>query len=238
MKRSLTLAAVALSFACGSSPTTPSATPAPTPTTFTLSGQVTSTTGVVLVGATIRIADGPNANRSTSSDGNGNYSLSGLTQSGFTVSTSATNYATTSMGVTLTSNQTVNVQLASLFANMLGAWSGTQTSSGLGQSGSCTLTWLITSQTGGVFAGTYQESGAIGCPQAGSFDGTISTTNAVTYRRTSITVGNGSTCTDSNVVTNGLLSGRTVTIQSSFIRSCTNPTATFAESQTTSITKQ
>jgi Carboxypeptidase regulatory-like domain len=80
-------------------------TPAPTQTTFTLSGQVTSSAGGAVSGATIRVVDGPNAGRSTSSDGNGTYSLTGLTQSGFTVNISATNYSATAIGVTLTSNQ-------------------------------------------------------------------------------------------------------------------------------------
>jgi hypothetical protein len=143
------------------------------------------------------------------------------------------------MGVTLTSNQVVNVQLAPLFANLVGAWSGTETSVGLGTSTVCNDTWLINSQTGGAFAGTFQLSGN-GCSEAGSFQGTISTTNAITdIHTTSVTVGSGVVCHDSNATTSGLLSGRTITIQSSFTRSCTSPiNLTFPESQTLSMTKQ
>lgn len=114
MKRSLGLVAASLIAAsCGSATSTaPTATtPTPTPSTYTLSGQVTSTTGAAIAGAAIRIADGANAGRSTSSDGNGTYTLTGLTVSGFTVNISAANYSSASTAVTLTSNQTVNVRL-------------------------------------------------------------------------------------------------------------------------------
>jgi hypothetical protein len=238
MKRLLVVIAMAFAAACGgNTPLAPSQTAPATPT-FNLSGTVTSTTGQAIVGASVRIVDGPNAGRAAATDGAGAYSFTGLTQSGFTLSISATNYSTASRGVTLTSTQTLNVQLASLFANMVGAWTGTVTFSALGLSGSCNISWLITAQNGGSFSGTYQETGGTGCPQAGSFDGTISSANVVTFRRTSVTVGNGASCTDSNVISNGLLSGSTVTIQTSFIRSCTNPNTTFAESQTLSVTKR
>jgi hypothetical protein len=145
------------------------------------------------------------------------------------------------MGVTLTGNQVLNVPLAPLFANMVGAWSGSQTSSALGISGSCTLTWIVTSQTGSDFTGTFQQTGGTGCLEAGNFSGTISSANTVTaYGKTSTSVGNGAVCTDANVITNGVLSGRTVTIQRTFTRTCTSPSpsTTFAESQTISMTKQ
>src|SRR5262249_27063978 len=48
---------------------------------------------------------------STTTDASGNYSFSGLEQSGFTVSVSAPTYVTQSEGVTLTSNQTLSFQL-------------------------------------------------------------------------------------------------------------------------------
>ena len=85
---------------------------------------VTSSVGGAIVGATVRIVDGPNGGRSTTTDGNGYYSLGGLTQSGFTLNVSATNYGSASVGITLTSNQSINVQLISLFANLVGPWSG------------------------------------------------------------------------------------------------------------------
>src|SRR5215212_395823 len=91
-----------------SGPTAPSTpvTP-PAPTTFTLSGAVTSTTGTPLNGATIRIGDGVNAGRSTTAASNGSYSLTGLSLSGFTATASATNYVALGKAVTLTSSQTI-----------------------------------------------------------------------------------------------------------------------------------
>jgi hypothetical protein len=90
-----------------STPTTPSP-----PTMFSLSGQVTdNATGSGLSGATVSIADGPNAHVATSTDASGNYSFTGLQQSGFTVNVSTSNYVSQAKGVTLTSNQTLSFQL-------------------------------------------------------------------------------------------------------------------------------
>lgn len=97
-------------------PSTPTPSPSPTPTTRTwsLSGRVTETpptqTLPVAV-ATVRIADGPNAGRSTTTDINGNYRLADLQQSGFTVTASANGYESVSLGVDLTSDKTLNFQL-------------------------------------------------------------------------------------------------------------------------------
>src|SRR5438045_1810986 len=79
----------------------------PTPNTFSLSGTITSnSTRSGIQGATVSIVDGPNAGRSATTDGSGNYSLTALHLSGFTVSVSAAGYVSASQGVTLTSNQT------------------------------------------------------------------------------------------------------------------------------------
>lgn len=106
-----------LTVGCGSSsttaPTASTATPVvTTPTTFTLSGTVTSTTGAAISGATVRVVDGPNAAKSTTSGATGAYSLTGLSVSGMTVNASATNYTATSKGVTLTTSQAMDFQLA------------------------------------------------------------------------------------------------------------------------------
>lgn len=98
---------------------TPTPAPVPTPSTFTLSGRVTSTTpNIVVAGATVTIADGPNAGRSVRTDAGGGYSFTGLATSGFTLNASATGYAATATSVTLTSSQTRDFQLtpAPLFA--------------------------------------------------------------------------------------------------------------------------
>jgi hypothetical protein len=116
VKRILLVLACAIATACGSSSTSPSTTtptptPTPTPTTFTLSGQITSAGGGGIVGASVSILDGPNAGKSTTTDGSGNYTLSGLTSAGFTVNVSASNFVTTAKGVTVVSNTTLNVAL-------------------------------------------------------------------------------------------------------------------------------
>jgi hypothetical protein len=79
---------------------------------FSLSGTVTdSTTASGIAGATVRIADGPNAAKSATTDDAGNYSFTNLQASGFTVNVSANTYASQSIGVTLTSNRTLAFRL-------------------------------------------------------------------------------------------------------------------------------
>lgn len=95
--------------ACGRGNST---TTSPTPTAWSLTGQVTdSTTSTPIPGATVSIVDGPNAGKSTTTDTSGSYSFTGLQQSGFTVNVSADGYFSSSKGVTLTSNQTVSFHL-------------------------------------------------------------------------------------------------------------------------------
>lgn len=104
------LSLVACGGSDGGSPTSPS--PAPTPTTFNLTGQVVNdSTGSGIAGATVTIVDGPNASRGTTTDGAGNYSLTGLQASGFTVRARAQYYNESSEGVTLTTNRIQNLRL-------------------------------------------------------------------------------------------------------------------------------
>lgn len=110
-----------LSLACGSSsPAAPSSsstststttTTAPPATTFTLSGTITSAAGGGLNGATITIADGPNAGKATQTSAAGAYSFSGLTQSGFTVTISASGFVSVVRAITLTTNTTLTLSL-------------------------------------------------------------------------------------------------------------------------------
>ena len=118
MKRLLALVAMCLSIAaCGSSSTSPTPTQAPpvvTPpaaATFTLSGSVTSSNGVTVSGATVKVTDGPNAGKSATTSASGSYSLAGLVASGMTVSASATNYTAISKAVTIAAAQTLDFQL-------------------------------------------------------------------------------------------------------------------------------
>jgi len=62
-------------------------------------------------GATVRVTDGPNAGKSTTTSAGGSYSLAGLVASGMTVSASATNYTAISKPVTITGAQTLDFQL-------------------------------------------------------------------------------------------------------------------------------
>src|SRR5205085_173664 len=93
---------------------TPTPTPTPTPSTFTLAGTVTEsapTTSTAIAGATVTIADGPNAGRTAVTDGGGNFSFSALQVAGFTVTATAAGYTPLSIGVSLTSNQTIRFAL-------------------------------------------------------------------------------------------------------------------------------
>ncbi len=114
MKRLIVLVAL-FAVGCGSSSTAPTAPPVVTPpvaSTFTLSGTVTSTTGSPVSGATVRVVDGANAGKSTTTASSGAYTLSGLVVAGQTVNASASFYTAASKGVSTTSNQTVDFQLA------------------------------------------------------------------------------------------------------------------------------
>ncbi len=91
-----------------STPTTPT-----TPTTYTLSGRVTEAgRATPIVGATVAVADGPNTGRSATTDSSGTYSIPTLQPGGFTANASATGYVTRGIGVDLTANKTVDVELA------------------------------------------------------------------------------------------------------------------------------
>jgi competence protein ComEC len=107
-------------------PATPSPTPTPTPfptpapipvptpapTGFSLSGLVRDATNFALLpGVAVRILDGTNANRSTTTDAAGAYGLASLQTSGFTVSFSLSGYTTATRGITLTQNTSLDLSL-------------------------------------------------------------------------------------------------------------------------------
>jgi hypothetical protein len=100
--------------ACGGRGTATSPSPTPTTTTtFSLSGTVSRiATSTGISGATVSIADGSNAGKSTTTDGSGNYSLTGLQQEVFTINVSAPTYLSASRGVRLISNQPLNISLS------------------------------------------------------------------------------------------------------------------------------
>ena len=69
---------LSLSVACdGGGPTSPTGPPAPppAPVLHTLTGLVQSLAGGTLGGATVRIVEGPNAGKSTTTAGDGRYTL-------------------------------------------------------------------------------------------------------------------------------------------------------------------
>src|SRR3982751_5572840 len=92
-KQQNVFALILLVSSCGggnSSPTTPSQAPS-TPTTVSLSGRVTETVGSTsfpIEGATLSFADGSNAGKTTTTNGNGDYQFSALQKGGFTVNVS------------------------------------------------------------------------------------------------------------------------------------------------------
>ncbi len=85
-------------------------------TTYTLSGRVAAGAPSFdpIAGAMVTIGDGPNAGRSAVTDSTGSYTLSGLEPSGFTVTASATGFASDSRGVTLVRDLTLDFELTEL----------------------------------------------------------------------------------------------------------------------------
>ncbi|MEI6209493.1 MAG: carboxypeptidase regulatory-like domain-containing protein [Desulfuromonadales bacterium] len=131
-------------------------TSAITPSTYSISGQVTSS-GTGLSGVTVSTSGG-----SATTDGSGNYSISGLTNGSYTVSASKTGYTmsasqsvtvssanVTGKNFTATSNTTVNPSTYSI--------SGQVTSSGVGLSGVTVSTSGGSATTDG--SGNYSISG-------------------------------------------------------------------------------
>jgi hypothetical protein len=218
-KRGCVVLFVALASACGGSNSTTSPTPTPTATTFSLSGTVTdSTTASGISGVTVTVADGVNAGKSTTTSSSGSYSFTGLLQSGFTVNVSATNYLTQSKSVTLTSNQTLSFSLAPVFPNLIGGWTGTwSTTVAGGVTNVCNNSWLVTSQSGAAFSGTWQTLGGnpfpTACASAGTLTGTVSQPNAISGLVFTSTVGAGCTRTVGDGRFSGALSGSVITVQ-------------------------
>lgn len=98
--------------ACGgsSSTTAPSTPSTPTPTTFSLSGNV-SVGGIGIAGALLTIADGANAGKTATTDAAGAYRFTGLASGGFTMNVTAATYISVARSVTLITDTTVNVSM-------------------------------------------------------------------------------------------------------------------------------
>jgi Carboxypeptidase regulatory-like domain len=98
---------------------TPAApSPSPNPPTpapvvpLTLSGTVTNQhSGASIAGAAVSITEGPNAGKSATSDGSGNYSFGGLAAGDATLSASAPGFVTFGPKLTLQADSRVTLQL-------------------------------------------------------------------------------------------------------------------------------
>lgn len=112
------------------------------------------------------------------------------------------------------------------YPSLIGGWSGIFTSSGVliqtGQRATavCNHTWVISSQNGGSFSGTFQSSGG-SCAQGGALSGSVSTAGSVSGLSFSVTVGqielSGFSCTRTGgaEVFAGVVSGGSMTLQAS-----------------------
>jgi len=84
-----------------------------TPSRYTLSGTVSdATNGNMLSGVNARIVDGPDANRSTTTDGGGRFTLSNVAGGSFAVQFTRTDYETRSVNVSMSGDTSVSVQIA------------------------------------------------------------------------------------------------------------------------------
>lgn len=113
MKRLFLLPLLAV-IACGGkgSPTSPSPAPTPQPSLFNLTGHVSnSSNGTPVGGVNIRIVDGPDAGKSTSTNSGGDYAILGLRASAFSVSASANYYNGQSRAINFTGSQTLDFAL-------------------------------------------------------------------------------------------------------------------------------
>ena len=259
MRRLIGVAALVCVASCGRSPSAPSAPGnpgapgapgAPGTAGIALTGNLAF--GAVLVGASAT------STLTISNPGSAALTVTGVTgPNGFTPSwTSGTIAAGASQAVTIrfapttagnySGTVTVNANQSSgtntmgisgaAYPSMNGAWSGTHVSSAAGQSVTCSLSWVATGQTGSAFSGTWELSGS-GCAQSGTFNGNVSTSNAVTGVSFNAIVG-ASTCTRvaGDGLYNGTLSGNGVSLQSTDTIRCLG--VDLARSNAVSLTKQ
>ena len=102
---------------CGggaSTPTTPANAPSTAPTTASLSGRVETPSSVPVGGATVTVSDGSNAGRTSTTDGNGSYQLTGLQRGGFNVNVSANGHVTAGFSIDLVGDLTRNFVVATV----------------------------------------------------------------------------------------------------------------------------
>jgi hypothetical protein len=87
-------------------------TTGPTPSTVSVIGRVVdSATGAGIASASVSIADGPNAGKAAATDFGGNFILSDLELSEFTLNVVASKYESQSRKIALTANESLTFQL-------------------------------------------------------------------------------------------------------------------------------
>ena len=87
-------------------------TTSPTPSTVSVIGRVVdSATGAGIASASVSIADGPNTGKAAATDFGGNFILSDLALSEFTLNVSAAKYDSQSRKIALTANESLTFQL-------------------------------------------------------------------------------------------------------------------------------
>ncbi len=88
---------------------------APAPAAYTLSGTVTDESSArTVAGGTVQILDGPNAGKTSSTDGGGVYSLSGLAGGSFMLRATARGYNPREESVTIISDTTLDLKLRAI----------------------------------------------------------------------------------------------------------------------------
>ena len=136
---------------------------------LTLSGTVADDeTGERLEGALVRIGDGPNAGRETTSDAEGRFVIAGLAESGFTVLVAHDGYHPFHQGITLTAHTSVSVRLSRIRIDLMRVgWWGYyhQTFNGTRTSHQLLGPKLV--QSGRTVTGTFEMTQGVACALTG-----------------------------------------------------------------------
>jgi hypothetical protein len=124
------------------------------------------------------------------------------------------------------------------YPSMIGGWGGTFTVNAtlgtLSGSNTCTQSWTITDQTGGQFSGTWQLSGGttVSCGQSGVVNGTITSSGSFADLTFGVQVGAVTGCTrTSSAPYSGVVTGNSLSVQSSEQLTCTGSGGTFSGSR-------
>jgi hypothetical protein len=130
------------------------------------------------------------------------------------------------------------------YPSAIAAWTGTRTINAVYSDGeargttSCEETWIIRSQSGGSFSGTFQSTGSGTCAQSGTLSGTVSFTGAISDLTFSSGIGDNPACTRGadNARYAGTLTAKGITAQGSDRMQCAFPRAVATAERTISLT--